>query len=270
MEKDKKYKKRDDLNLDLRVITIWTILTFVLSYIKIEGSEIIVTILAIPVILFIPGYLLMSLLFPKRNVKTVEMMILSFGLSIVIIPFLGMILNISLGIKEDTVLTILGIYLIICVIATLHKRKSIPIDRRIDRGVGFDENIKNIMGNGIYSMVFIIILVLTIFVTYYTITMPKLGERFTEFYILNASKETDNYGDSIYINVANHEYSPINYTVTIVANGNTLSSEDLSLNHNEKWEKDILLDKEQLGKIEFLLFKENNFTEPYRSLQIWI
>lgn len=119
-------------------------------------------------------------------------------------------------------------------------------------------------------MVFIIILVLTIFVTYYTITMPKLGERFTEFYILNASKETDNYGDSIYINVANHEYSPINYTVTIVANGNTLSSEDLSLNHNEKWEKDILLDKEQLGKIEFLLFKENNFTEPYRSLQIWI
>ena len=54
-------------------------------------------ILGIPIVLFIPGYLLVSVLFPgkktEKGLDVVEKIALSLGVSIAIVPLLGIVLN---------------------------------------------------------------------------------------------------------------------------------------------------------------------------------
>ena len=81
----------------------------------------------------------------------------------------------------------------------------------------------------------------------YVIVVPKTGEKFTEFYLLNTERRADDYptnltmGEeaSVIIGIANHEYRPITYTVevwlinqTIVYNNTTQNNETL---YNHAW-----------------------------------
>ena len=57
-------------------------------------SNVLRIILGIPFLLFFPGYALMAALFPKREgMYGVERIALSFGLSIAVVPLIGLILN---------------------------------------------------------------------------------------------------------------------------------------------------------------------------------
>jgi uncharacterized membrane protein len=50
-------------------------------------------------------------------------------------------------------------------------------------------------------------------------------------------------------------------------------SMNLTLAHNETWEKPVsyvLNHTGDLQKLEFLLYKEGNFTSPYRDLHLWV
>ncbi|MEM3003129.1 MAG: DUF1616 domain-containing protein [Candidatus Nitrosocaldaceae archaeon] len=60
-------------------------------------------------VLFVPGYALISMLFSKHD--TVERIALSIGVSLAIVPLIGLILNYTpLGIRLDPVVTILSIF----------------------------------------------------------------------------------------------------------------------------------------------------------------
>lgn len=133
----------------------------------------------------------------------------------------------------------------------------------------------------ILSIILIFSIIFAIGMLYYVITSPKIGERFTEFYILGSSGKADNYSTQLKVGssttlltgVVNHEYSTVNYTVQIVLNNDTLSSRRLTLSNNEIWEKNITFVPIKAGndmKLELLLFKENNFTSPYRELYLWV
>jgi len=51
-------------------------------------------ILGLPMVLFFPGYTLISALFPRKDsLSGVERLALSFGLSIAVVPLIGLILN---------------------------------------------------------------------------------------------------------------------------------------------------------------------------------
>ena len=72
-----------------------------------------------------------------------------------------------------------------------------------------------------------VILILSIIIAFvaliYVIITPKVGEKFTEFYILGPSGIADNYPSylsigenaNVIFGVVNHEYKTINYTVEI-------------------------------------------------------
>jgi uncharacterized membrane protein len=78
---------------------------------------------------------------------------------------------------------------------------------------------------------------------------------------------------TVLIGVTNHEYIPVNYTVQVVLENNILTDTWFSLNHNETWEQNVTYIPEKIGKnvkLEFWLFKEDNFTAPYRELNMWV
>lgn len=277
-----------NIYLDLLVIFLWIIITFIFAITPILDDSFVRIILGIPVALFIPGYIFIAALFPKRDdIEIVDRITMSIGVSIAILSIIGLLLNFIYGIRLMTVLIILYIYMMIFMFVVIYRRRGLPED--IQFSIRFDK-IYAIIGNKlkpknktdfILTIILIFMLILTIGTTYYAIATPKMDEIFTEFYILNSSGKANNYPVDLNLNspttfmvgVVNHEYSFINYTAQITLDKNILTSEELILNHNEIWKENLTIIPDKKGndmKLEFLLFKEDNFTIPYRSLYLWV
>ena len=115
----------------------------------------------------------------------------------------------------------------------------------------------------------------------YVIATPKVGEKFTEFYILGLEDKAIHYprelsvGEEgrVIVGIINHEYEIVNYRVEVRING-AKSSEvgPIVLKHDEMWESGVSFTPEVAGmeqKAEFLLYKEGQ-SEAYQSLHLWV
>lgn len=108
----------------------------------------------------------------------------------------------------------------------------------------------------------------------YVIAIPKEGEKFTEFYILNTEGKAEDYPQrvilgepvDIVIGVVNHEYELASYRVTISIDGAKNKEVHIgTLAHEEKWEERVTFIPQVAGekrKIEFQLYKDGE-DEPY-------
>jgi uncharacterized membrane protein len=265
-------------------------MTFIFVVIPTLQSSIVRTVLGIPMVLFIPGYVLIAALFPKNNdLDSIERIALSFGLSIAVIPLLGLILNYTpFGIRLIPILLTLCSYSIILIFVADYRRKQLSED--IQFSVRFDKIYKAIESeinaprnkiDRILNIILVFSIIFAIGMLYYVITTPKIGEKFTEFYILGASGKADNYPTDLRVGspttiltgVVNHEYSYINYTVQIMLGNDILLSQKMVLNNNDTWEKNVSFIPVKVGydeKLTLSLFKEDNFTVPYRELHLWV
>jgi uncharacterized membrane protein len=249
----------------------------------------------LPFILFLPGYALTAALFPaKYDLDMIERIALSFGLSIAVVPLIGLCLNYTpWGITTLPILVSLSIFIfIMCGLAYL-RRAKLPETESFDFSLtAIIFSLKaEIMGRTESKLDrnLTVILVFSILLSMGTLTFvvmsPKEGEHFTEFYLLGSEGKADNYptkyilGESrtIIVGVVNHEYRPVNYTMEIKLENMSLSLPEnvkhITLAHNETWEKPITLTPPLEGKdmkLEFLLFNETDKTTPYRDLHLWI
>ena len=295
---------------DLLIVLLWTTFTFIFTIVPGLNNTILKSILGIVTVLFIPGYVLMAVLFPKKILGNVERIGLSLGSSIIIVPLLGLILNFTFGIGPIPVLIALCLYIVVMILATVYRRYKLTDEERfsvdmhgvyetVNNGLFRSKNRKDI----ILTIILIFSIIFAIGMMYFAITAPKIGERFTEFYILNSSGKTQYQKDLEYntpttfiIGVTNHEYTGADYNIQTVLDKDVLNTEKITLKHNETWKKDIIFSPNKKGndlKLEFLLFKENNTvntgnntvntgnntgntgntgnsTEPYRRLYLWV
>lgn len=284
-----KMKVRKKLPSDLLIILIWVILMLVFVITPVLEDTLVRTLLGIPMVLFIPGYVLIAALFPKKDdLEGVERIALSFGLSIAVVPLIGLLLNFTFGIKLLPILLSLCIYTTALVFVAAYRRKKLPENERfcvpfhrIYEAINNEINAPKSRTDKILTWILIISIVLAIGMVYFVITTPKIGERFTEFYILDTSGKAENYPTNlsykspgmILVGVVNHEYTQVNYTLQVALEREVLNETRLVLNHNETWERNITFVPDKAGinmKLEFWLFKENNFTAPYRGLHLWV
>jgi len=84
-------------------------------------------ILGLPFILFFPGYVLMLALFPrKERMSGIERVVLSFGLSIAVVPLLGLILNYTWwGITLESILYSMASFIFIISVIASNRRKRL-------------------------------------------------------------------------------------------------------------------------------------------------
>jgi len=240
-------------------------------------------------VLFIPGYVLIAVLFPGMyDLEGLERIALSFGFSIVVASLLGLLLNFTFGIRLLSVLLALCSYTIALVIIAMYRREKLPEEERFS--IPFHriyELINNELSSPksiidrILTGILIFSIALSIGMTYSVITNPIVEERFTEFYILGPEGKAMDYPNNlkynssatILVGVVNHEYASTDYTVQVALDRKILSNTWLRLDNNETWEKNITFVPDKEGtdlKLEFWLFKENNFTAPYRELHQWV
>ncbi len=116
----------------------------------------------------------------------------------------------------------------------------------------------------------------------YIIATPKVGETFTEFYLLGPEGKATDYPEElkvgeegrIIVGIVNYEQREVSYRVEVVINNK--KSYDIGpivLANEEKWEAKVGFVPEVAGenqKVEFMLYKDGEF-EPYLGpLHLWI
>ena len=84
--------------------------------------------LGLLLVLFLPGYSLIAALFPRRDdLDSIERIALSFGLSIAVVPLIGLALNYTpFGIRLVPVLAGLSVFTILLAVAAGVRRLRLP------------------------------------------------------------------------------------------------------------------------------------------------
>jgi uncharacterized membrane protein len=210
--------------MDILFFMFCTIILLIIVMLNVDGY--IRIIIGLPFIFFIPGYILIFALFPKRKEKSIDILeriALSIGLSIAIVPLIGLALNYtSWGIRLESMFFVISIFIFgVGSIAFLRWLRTLPDERyciTIDLSLIQSKNKFNVL-----TIILLLCITISLILLLYVITNPKVGERFTEFYLLGNGGKADEYvqnlsvGENAYvfIGISNHEYRIINYSVDI-------------------------------------------------------
>ncbi len=123
--------------LDLAIIYLWILATILGIYLPVLNTSFLRVLFALPFILFIPGYLLIAALFPRNDdLDGIERVALSFGLSIAVVPLIGLALNYTpWGIRLDPIVVSLLIFSAAMGLIAQYRRSSVPAGRAVRRSV---------------------------------------------------------------------------------------------------------------------------------------
>lgn len=280
---------------DLLFVAVLVILTDIFVLIPLLNESIIRTVLSLSLIIFLPGYALIAVLFPdKTGLESMERIALSIGLSVVIVSLIGFGLNFTTwGIKEVPLLTSLSIFTLLFSGLAYLRRRMLKENSAFE--VSFRDSAfnltKGIIGRpeskseGILRIFFIISFLVLIGTFGYVTFVPHTSEPFTAFYILGPQKLAENYtteyvsGESgtYIIGIRNNEYRTMNYKMEVKLENQSLplpaNLQNIRLDHNNTLEEPLVITPSIEGKnmkLEFLLFNDTEKNVPYQDLRLWI
>ena len=243
--------------------------------------------LGLPFLLFLPGYTLTAALYPKKEgIDTIERVALSFGLSIAVVPLIGLVLNYTpWGIRVESVLYSVASFIFITSIIAmlrrtrLHEQERFCIESRLKlSGWGGSALNKSL------SIMLLVSILGALGALGYVLVTPKLGERLTEFYILGPDSTAQGYPDEfvmdgdevvlvrydggetqevasergkIILGIVNREYEDATYLIRVSIDGETVRINfgkdeldkigPIELAHEEKWEHEIGFAPQHVG-----------------------
>jgi uncharacterized membrane protein len=276
---------------DLIAALVWTALALIAVYLPIVNQSPLMILFGLPLVLFIPGYVLIAALFPRSDdLDWIERIALSFGLSIAVVPLIGLGLNYTpWGIRLDPILVSLSLFTLAMAVAATIRRLSLPAEEQLTippaavvtgiRAELFEAGQSKV--DRALSIILLISILAAIGTTAYVIAVPKEGEHFTEFYILGAEGKAADYPTSFALNtpqwvtvgVGNHEYRNVTYTVEAQAvnqsfdpatNTSTIDRMQvlnryqvtLAQNTTDEQKLTFTVQKPGYNEIQFLLFNE--------------
>lgn len=245
--------------------------------------------LGLAFVLFFPGYTLIAALFPRKDaLDGVERLALSFGLSIAVVPLIGLGLNYTpWGIRLIPILVSLASFILAMAAIAYYRRQLLPPAERYDPQLRpkLAHYAASWREQGCLDRALTVALVLAVLgaagTMAYVIATPKVGERFTEFYVLGPGGKAEGYPREIILGeqarvrlgVVNDEHEPATYRVVAAIDGESVSEiGPISLEHEQRWEEEVVLQPTKVGerqKVEFVLYKGHG-DEPYRSLHLWM
>jgi uncharacterized membrane protein len=271
----------------LCVIVIAIALVLIIQY---APDNVFRIILGLPFVLLFPGYALISVLFPeKERLGGVERLALSLGLSLAIIPIMGLIMNYTFGVNINSALYSLAGFVLLFSIIGIIRQRGLTDAEKNSFTISFEWFGRQSILERILSVILVLVACGTIGVLVYTMAVPKTGSEYSELYILNSQGNTDNYpsdiqiGDteSVIVVIINHENRTADYRIEIQIDNDpnddiepiTLDTIDnITLENEEKYEAPASFTPQITGdgqKVYFILFKDGG-TEPYLEVNLTI
>ena len=239
-------------------------------------------ILALPVILFIPGYAALAALFPLRGqIDGIERVAVSSILSVIIVTLGSLVLNFTpWGISQYSVLTVLTAVTFSTSSVAWLRRSRLDDSAQNGAVVSFSLDFwrnKNIIDKLLLSTLGLAVLA-TIGILIYGIAVPRTGETFTEFYIATGNEGYLNeislgQEATVTINITNQEHRAVSYRIEVILSGEKIAEAGpFLLDNGTTTEEEISFLPKTTGdnqKIEFLLFREGD-KNAYRSLYLLV
>lgn len=278
---------------DLLLVAGLVILTDIFVLVPVLSESFIRTALGLPLLLFLPGYALIAMLFPEKGgLEGMERIALSIAMSVSVVPLIGLALGqTSWGIHEVPLLTSFSGFTLTMLVIAYIRRRRLPADRVFEVSFrtlaftlisGAEPRSKTEKSLKIILALFFLILIGT---GAYVVLVPQEKNPYTEFYILGTNGMANNYTTQYIqgetgnytIGIANHEYKTMNYTIEVRLENKSLhlpeNLQHIKLAHNTTLEEPLKITPPFEGKnmkLEFLLFNETEKNVPYKDLRLWI
>lgn len=231
--------------------------------------------LGLVVVLMAPGYMLTNALFPRRSdIDGIERLALTLGLSIAVVPLLGLILNFTpLGIRLGPIAVTLTLFVLLLGFIARSRRTAAPEEDAYTIPWGTPAFRQ---GAGLAAVALVAL-----------IGVPALAvalrpeERFTEFYVLGEQGKLEGYptrlapGESFTLTfgVGNFEGEPTRYRLVAEFGEDPRTIETPAIPAGERWEETLELtapDANGRTKLPFELYRSSVDTEAYRNLHLFV
>jgi uncharacterized membrane protein len=272
-----------ELPADLAAVLILIALTNLVVIVPIVKQTPVRVVVSLPFLLFLPGYVFVAALFPESGssqakdedtgakrtgggIDGIERAVLSVGLSIAIIPAIGLLLNFTpFGIRLQPILAGVTGFTVVFTVLAVVRRNALPEDERFrvpyqtwgaaTREEVFDPETRL---DGLLNVALVVSLVLAIGVLSFAIMMPPDGEAFTEFYLLTETDDgelvMDDYpsefivgeSQSTVVAIGNQENQPMEYTVVV-------QLQTVGISGNET----TVLERQEIDRFESPLIADN-------------
>jgi len=280
------------LPADLLLAAVCLVIGIMAIYLPLPDATPLRVMLVLPVILFIPGYCVIAALFPKDgDIDLIERFVLSFGVSIAIVPLIGLGLNFTpWGIRLEPIILSITLFTFLMILAAQYTRAMVPYEERfrisffgVAKGIRqwvFPEKTGRL--DRVLSGVLVLAILVAIVTAVCVLSVPREGEGFTEFFILGTNQTAADYPDriapgqnySVYVGVGNHEYQNTRYTIETwnvqmefdnQTNSSRIVAMDpqgrvlLTVGHDQSTivPYNLSVNSTRYNRVEFLLFNEN-------------
>src|SRR5438093_4160065 len=173
----------------------WDLYWLVGYTIVVAGFLLVLGVGSLPAILFVlfaPGYVVVAALFPgSKEINWVERLALSFGMSIAIVPLLGLALNFTpFGIRFAPIVVTIALFTVLCGGAAWFRRMRMPSPDRLS--ATFDVSVPAwrdySLSDRILTAALVASIVMAASALAYIVASPSSQHRFPEFYILGPSR----------------------------------------------------------------------------------
>lgn len=268
----------DDL---LAILTATVVLLAVIALLPTSPARVA---LGLPFVLLFPGYTLIAALYPRRgDLDGVERLALSLGLSLAVIPLIGLVLNYTpWGIHLTPIAVGLTLFVTVCSLAAARARARLAAPER------FEADIRPVMRALrrfpwpaiLISAAVVVSLLLAGYRTG-LLGVSKVGEPFTEFYVLGPGGKAQGYPRRLFVGekaevilgIANREGRDAEYSIQVAsATGVLRTLGPIVLRPGETHQGRVDFSLARPGKrvkVEFLLYMKGT-PAPYRRLHLWL
>lgn len=265
-------------------------------------------VLGLAFVLFLPGYAATAALFPENEqIDGIERVALSFGLSIAIVPLIGLALNFTpWGIRLDPILASVSAFIIGVSLAAWYRRMRLPEDERFAIVVNLEVDFAGMpLVDKVLTIGIVVMLVASVVVLAWAVTTPRVGERFTQLAILGPGGMATDYPRNltvgqdarVLLTIKSFEHRTQNYTIAIVLTeeaDNTSSvasysidwtathslaphqaiAQNFTLDHLQFYNQTFDFDVTAPGvwKLQFMLYLEGQpiTQDTYREVHLWL
>ena len=267
------------------LLCLFVIISVTLIILYLPSLSLLRVLLGLPFILLLPGYTLLSAVYVRNSpIDLVERLVLSFSLSLAIIPLVGVALNLTpWGLRPESFLLALDCFVILtCSMSFFRRRRlspqetfAFPLAAALNQWTKSDIRVKAL------GPLLGIVLVGAGGVVFAAATESVHFGGFTEFYVQSSTGKIEDLPQTVVagqainvrLGVINHEGLPNSYKIAVQADGSIVAeSAPFELAEGERREERIsflLRPSDTKQQVEFLLYR-SGLEGPYRTLYLWL
>ena len=276
---------------DLIASALISLLALALANLSPESVQETGSILALGLVILVPGYLIVLFRFPaNRDLELSKRIILCLGLSALLAGLVSLVLMLTpRGLQPASLATILSLLAIFLNAISYIRFSTQPRKRglvsRSRRGNPLTKILSGIPGvrirgrrrrTAFLPLALVAVLFVAAIAFAVSLNHGSSGEGATSLEVfwpreaLNSQSEPLKTGSELeaIARIINDEKSSTNYTLRLLLNNSTLFTKDLNLGYNETWQGRLgftLGGSPGLQRLEMQLFREGDFSTPYRE-----